>query len=73
MLIKFRSQLSKFLNIPVHLNRSSKCQWKKVKYFLNSDIDKYWHKVVHNDIYDNNEKGGNKLRIYRLIKKQYCI
>ena len=24
--------------------------------------------MVHNDIYDNNKKGGNKLRTYRLIK-----
>ena len=68
MLIKFRSQLSKFLNIPVHVNRSSKCQWKKIKYCLNSYFDKYWHKMVHNGICDNNKKGGNKLRTYRLIK-----
>ena len=67
-LIKFRSQLSKFLNIPAHVNRSSKCQCKKIKYCLNSYFDKYWHNMVHNDIYDNNKKGGNKLRTYRLIK-----
>ena len=65
-LFKFRQQIGKFLNI--RLNIYSKGQWKIIRTSLNSHFDRYWNTMVFNDTYDNNKKGGNKLRTYRIIK-----
>ena len=55
-----------YINNRGHRNNGN---WKRAKRDLTSYFDRYWYENLFNDQSKYSKKGGNKLRTYRLFKK----